>query len=388
MDMSKKPESTKIAVVAVIVVLCLARLFYIDADFPRIYTDGLFCETDEGWYCNGATSKILTGKWSGEGFQSMPVMPVNHVVQYAAMSIFGISIYTARYTAVFFFFVLLVSIYFTNRKMFGGGPALISVIPIACSSFLFAYSRVALIDIEMLAFVSLSFLAASHKKTILSAVAISIAVLTKTSAICFITPLAVMMLMDSKKSAAIGTATAISILCIFFAISYSINPSVFHDFFKANAAGRAGNGFSTVMYNLLRFDAASIILASAVSVWAVRDKWLKVFVLMAFLAVLMIACNTYQPMRYFTLLYIPLSMIMAAGLKNTNFNRSGIVVLMTVITFNIGTVASIMQKRTFHMASEMKRFKCESVSGRMANTVTLWTKTPSVKNGKCVVGNR
>lgn len=379
-------RSIKISLIVAISFFCAWRLFYIDADFPRIYTDGRFIETDEGWYCNGATSKIITGKWAGDGFQSMPIMPVNHIIQYAAMSVFGVSIYTARYTAVFSFFVLLASIYFTNRKMFGSAPALISIVPTACSSFLFVYSRIALIDIEMLAFVSSAFLAASHKKIVLSSVIISIAVLTKTSAICFIAPLAIMLLMDSKKNAVVGMATTISMLGVFFAISYSMCPLAIHDFFKANAASRAGNGFLTVVHNALRFDAASIIIASSVSAWAVKDKWFKVFASIVFFSVAMIACNTYQPMRYFTLLYIPLSMIVAAGIKSTNFNKAGIVILAASVILNIGTIAGIMIGNTFHMASEMKGFKCESVSGRMANTVTLWNKIPSLKNGKCLVG--
>ena len=381
-------NNIKTILIAVISIFCLWRLFYIDADFPRIYTDGGFVETDEGWYCNGATAKILTGKWLGEGFQSMPVMPVNHVAQYGMMSIFGVSIYTARYTAVFFFFVLLISIYFTNRKMFGNGPALVSVVPIACSSFIFAYSRIALIDIEMLAFVSLSFLAASHKKSIVAAVIMAVAILTKTSAVCFVAPLFVMLFMNSRKSAVTGMSVCIAILSIFFVASYSVNTSAFHDFFKANASSRAGNGFSTVMHNALRFDAASIIIASAVSVWAIKDKWIKVFSSMVFFAVAMIACNTYQPMRYFTLLYIPLSMIIAAGVKNMDFKKYAVVVLVASVILNIGTIFGIMNNLTFNMATEIKNFKCESVSGRMANTVTLWTKIPSIKNGKCVVGNR
>lgn len=370
-------------------IFCLWRLFYIDSDFPRTYTDGGFVETDEGWYCNGATAKILTGKWSGDGFQSMPIIPVNHAIQYVTMSVFGISIYTARYTSVFFFFVLLISIYLTNKKMFGGGPALISIIPIACSSFLFAYSRIALIDIEMLAFVSLSFLAASYKKTLLSSVVMAVAILTKTSAICFVAPLSVMLFMHSRKSAAVGMSALIVALSMFFAVSYSVNTSVFHDFLKANASNRAGNGFSTVMYNALRFDAASIIIASAVSVLAIKDKWVKVIASMVFFSAAMIACNTYQPMRYFTLLYIPISMVIAAGIKNVlSVDKAAISVLTAAIVFNVGTVAGIMEARTYNMKNEIDHFKCESVSGRMANTVTLWTKIPSVKNGKCVVGNR
>jgi 4-amino-4-deoxy-L-arabinose transferase-like glycosyltransferase len=381
-------NNIKTILIAVISIFCLWRLFYIDADFPRIYTDGGFVETDEGWYCNWATAKILTGKWLGEGFQSMPVMPVNHVIQYVAMSIFGVSIYTARYTAALFFFALLASIYFTNRKMFGGGPALISIVPIACSSFLFAYSRIALIDIEMLAFVSLSFLAASYKKTVLSSVVMAVAILTKTSAVCFIVPLAIMLFLCDNKKVLYGIIVCVSTPAVFFLISYLMNADAVQGFFKSNASSRAGNGFSTVMHNALRFDAASIIIASAVSVWAIKDKWIKVFSSMVFFAVAMIACNTYQPMRYFTLLYIPLSMIIAAGVKNMDFKKYAVVVLVASVILNIGTIFGIMNNLTFNMANEIKNFKCESVSGRMANTVTLWTKIPSIKNGKCVVGNR
>jgi hypothetical protein len=142
------------------------------------------------------------------------------------------------------------------------------------------------------------------------------------------------------------------------------------------------------MHNALRFDAASIIIASAVSVWAIKDKWIKVFSSMVFFVVAMIACNTYQPMRYFTFLYVPLSMVVAAGVKNMDFKKSAIAILAASIILNIGTIFGVMNNLTFNMATEIKNFKCESVSGRMANTVTLWTKIPSVKNGKCVVGNR
>lgn len=385
-------------VLAVVVLFALIRLINIDADFPRIYTDGRFIETDEGWYCNSATSKILTGKWAGEGFQSMPVMPVNHIVQYVSMSIFGVSILTARYTAVFFFLLLLLSLYLINRKLFGPVPAMVSVVPIACSSFLFAYSRIALVDIEMVSIVSLSVLAASYKKSVVSALLLVVAILTKTSAICFVVPVAVMVYQTDKKSFLKSVAIGAILIATYFSMQVLFNWESVSIFLTSNGSGRIGNGFTALLYNAAKFDAATLMVAATVFPFAIKSGHFKTIIIMMLFSLAMIGFNTYQPMRYFIVLYLPISMMIAAGMEQFNgkiaagvsqFNgkiAASIFVLSGSVLLNIGTISGIILNPSFNMKKSITAIKCDSVKGRMANTVTLWTKIPSLENGRCIVG--
>jgi 4-amino-4-deoxy-L-arabinose transferase-like glycosyltransferase len=364
----------KYIALSILVIFTLSRFINIEADFPKRYTDGGFVLTDEGWYCNGAVSKILTGKWVGDGFQSMPIIPVNHIVQFIAMSIFGVSATVSRSVIALFFVVFIVALYFICIKLYDEKSALIAIVPIATSPVLFAYSRISLLEIEMLAFVLLSILFASYKKLIPSILFMFIALLTKPTAIFAIVPIGYIILKNCGTKKAVVSQGIIIVTYGFYLMAiHDYFPEAFSGFFKANVSGRIELSPLKAIENLSIFDVVLMSLSTTMVPIAVSGKkWLFPVLLFSF-SIIMVAANGYQPNRYFIIMTLPLCMIIAAGLHELKDTKKYVAFILAFsFIINGSIIFRMINKQEYKLKNYCQNVDTKKIQINMINTVTLF----------------
>ncbi len=169
--------------------------------------------TDEGWYGDAAIRHVLFGIWRFPGdFNPAAALPVWPVLELIAFKLFGVSLISARALTLLVFAVTLVALYrliarHTHPRSDHSGPSLaaaLCVFFLCTSPFLFVFERMAILEPLLICITALALLAASHLHpihlhrralfpppsslfpSIVLAIALPAAVLTKTTAICLL----------------------------------------------------------------------------------------------------------------------------------------------------------------------------------------------------------
>jgi 4-amino-4-deoxy-L-arabinose transferase-like glycosyltransferase len=371
--------------IGIIVLFAALRFIDIEADFPQKFIDGGFVLTDEGWYCNGATSKILTGTWVSDAFQSMPVIPVNHILQYINMSVFGVSSATLRYSMCVFFLVFIFIMYLVCKRLYDPLSALVALIPLVTSGYLFAYSRIGLIDIEMLMMISVSILMAVYKRPVLSSVFMIVALLTKTSAMFAIVPIGYLLYkqIDIKK-AIIYISIVIGIYGFYMLSVKSSYPEVFNTFFSSNISGRAKISVYSAVNKIISFDIVLFLsLCVALSGFEIKKNVFNLMLLLFGFA--MISMNGYQPNRYFIVLVPAVCMIIASGMYELKDKRKFIYIITGIcLLFNGVDIYQMFKSRQHTLRNCFKALSNENVKGPISSTAMLYTSKVS-KDKTCYV---
>ncbi len=169
----------------------MLRLVNVDADFPSGITWSGALYTDEGWYANNAIAHLLTGDWYIEGgFNNAINVPVLPLCQYLSFLLLGINLFAARVTIIVFFILLEIVLFLLVRKWESTRCALLVILLLSINYVMFAYSRMALVEIPMLFFAVASIFLTSIKSerygtvfTVLSSLALFVALLTKPTAV-------------------------------------------------------------------------------------------------------------------------------------------------------------------------------------------------------------
>jgi 4-amino-4-deoxy-L-arabinose transferase-like glycosyltransferase len=154
--------------------------------------------TDEGWYANAAMRWYLTGHWFLRGdFNPAVALPVWPLLLTAVFHFTGVSLAADRALALCVFGLNLLLAYFVVRTQAEKRVALLAVTILVTSPFLFAFSRLAILEPPLICFLLLSWLlalrlphASSRAQTLLLAaigLLLCLMVLTKTTAV-FILP--------------------------------------------------------------------------------------------------------------------------------------------------------------------------------------------------------
>jgi len=366
----------------------LLRFINIESDFPDQYIDGGFVMTDEGWYCNGAVSKIVTGKWVGYGFKNMLVIPTNHIIQFVAMSIFGVSATTSRSVIAFMFILFIIALFLICKNIYGYYPAVIALIPVVTSPWLFAYSRISLLEIEVLAFVSWAIAALIYKKRALAILLMIIALLTKPTAAFAIIPL--IYLSSQQESIKTSIIIFISIFlgyAFYLIIVYLYDPMTIKDFFFYNIEERVNISFLHVFEKMVYLD--FVLFTSAIIVFPMITPIKKsIFPIMLFIMILIpIIFNGYQPNRYFLFFALPLCLIVAAGISGTkNPNRHIMVIITLALFINSPAIYSIMTDARYSMKNFCELFRNkDNITGTMANTISLFSGIKSSDTSNCFI---
>ena len=154
--------------------------------------------TDEGWYGNAAMRWYLTGHWFLRGdFNPAVALPIWPLLLAAVFHFTGVSLAADRALALCVFGLNLLLAYSVVRTQAAKWVALLAVTILITSPFLFAFSRLAILEPPLVCFLLLSWLlalrlprASSRAQTLLLAaigLLLCLMVLTKTTAI-FILP--------------------------------------------------------------------------------------------------------------------------------------------------------------------------------------------------------
>jgi len=190
--------SSKRWVYAVWVVLiggfAVLHALHLRADFPNhtIWVSDWAKFTDEGWYGNAAIRAHLFGNWYLPGdFNPAPAVPVWPFLEWVLFCFTGVSIQAARGLAVAFFFVNLLLSYLLLRTSGSRWMALLALTLIATSPFLYAFSRLAILEPILITFtlaaLNLAVRLPTMRRPLLISVAIglifTVMMLTKTTAV-------------------------------------------------------------------------------------------------------------------------------------------------------------------------------------------------------------
>lgn len=177
-----------------IVVFAAAHFVHLSADFPNHspWIADWAKYTDEGWYGNAAVRAHLLGHWRIPGdFNPGPALPVWPSLEWLLFFATGVSISAVRALAVSFFCFDVALAYLLVRAHAPRWAALLAVTLAVTSPFLYAFSRLAILEPALIAFtlaalnlaVRLPHLRRPVPAAALVGLLCTIAVLTKTSAV-------------------------------------------------------------------------------------------------------------------------------------------------------------------------------------------------------------
>ncbi len=332
-------KRARIPVIFIILFLVVLRFFHLDADFPHNYTQYGVLYTDEGAYLNAATAHVLTGHWYVEGdFNTAVNLPIFPLFQLLSFKAFGLSLTSARLTVLFFFILLLIALYSLVKAYSNVTVALLSLLLISVNFNVFAFSRLAIMEIPMTFFVILSFLLASNRSIkrqgifiILSGLVFVVAVLTKTSAI-FALPILIYIIFKKQKPipdkvtycALLCSVVAAGFIVYYFILvkPYLLDYQFYH---TTNLYTRTHTGPLLLARGIAKAafygKHMGIIIYAAGMVYSVfffftvkefrRHSLIWISLLWISVYMVMIGSQSYSPPRYYTPLVIPLSISVA-----------------------------------------------------------------------------
>src|ERR1700676_5174836 len=138
-----------------IVAFAVAHLLHLRADFPNYspWSSDWAKYTDEGWYGNAAIRAHLFGHWYMTGdFNPAPAVPVWPFLEWVLFGFTGVSVAAARALAVCFFFGGLGLASLLLRVRLPRWGALLGVTLAVTSPFLYSFSRLAILEPMLMAF--------------------------------------------------------------------------------------------------------------------------------------------------------------------------------------------------------------------------------------------
>ena len=166
------------------------RFVYLEADFPYQINWSGDLYTDEGWYSNNAIAHELTGGWIVEGdFNPIVSLPVFPLLQAGAFNLLGFGLTTARITEVVFSILVCLLSYRLVTRMADGLSGLATLFLLSTNFTVFAFSRLAILELPMTALTLVSLLLAVSTRgpralnLALASLAFCLATLTKTTAL-------------------------------------------------------------------------------------------------------------------------------------------------------------------------------------------------------------
>ncbi len=193
---------TRVLMIAWIAAICLLygiHLLHLRADFPNFSPWMDYSKyTDEGWYGSAAVRHFLTGSWRLPGdFNPAAALPVWPVLEGIVFHFTGVGLVAARVLVLLVFAGNLLLIYALLRTQQKPWVALLGVTIAVSSAFLYAFSRLAILEPLLIFWMLLSWLLALRLSKISSecvrcslliaiGLVICLQILTKTTAIFLI----------------------------------------------------------------------------------------------------------------------------------------------------------------------------------------------------------
>jgi 4-amino-4-deoxy-L-arabinose transferase-like glycosyltransferase len=143
-----------------IVALVGLHFVHLSADFPNFSPWMDYSKyTDEGWYANAAIRQTLFGHWRIPGdFNPGVALPVWPLLLRGVFAVSGVSLLAARMFSLTIFSANLLTSYFLLRRFASRPVALTGVTVLAGSAYLWAFSRLAILEPVVVLFLLLSWL--------------------------------------------------------------------------------------------------------------------------------------------------------------------------------------------------------------------------------------
>jgi 4-amino-4-deoxy-L-arabinose transferase-like glycosyltransferase len=179
--------------ISVILIAGCLRLVHLGADFPGGLNWSSDLYTDEGWYSGNAVAWALTGHWYIPGdFNSIITLPFFQWIQMGFFGLLGVSLVSARISVAFFSILALILAFLVARRYGGDLAGWITLGLLSTDYAFFAYSRIALLEVPLVA-LSLGSIWLAGAPNLpawlglgLGSLLLAAAVLTKTSALPFL----------------------------------------------------------------------------------------------------------------------------------------------------------------------------------------------------------
>ncbi len=370
--------------------LALLRFVHLEADFPVQLTSSEAPYTDEGWYTNAAVRHHQRGVWHLEGdVNEATVMPLFHVVQRLGFAAFGRSFASARLVAVLCWLALMVLAWRLVHRESDLAGALCALV-LAAQFHLFAYSRVALVELPMLLpyLGGLLWMHESRDRSCernafrigaVAGAATAIAALLKFSAVFFgpAMLLAAVALPETRRGrgrALLGYVVGATLAPAYWLVQASLHPEDVRHFFDTLFGGQQHSRRASVartaytaLRDLARIDLAVALAAAiaglhALRAWRPADTWaffarLDVQLLgFAALSWLLPAITLYQPTRYLMppLVFLVVAASLGVGVAlDRSRTLAGVLATLLVVSALLGIAGTVTELR--HADSSLLR---------------------------------
>jgi hypothetical protein len=404
----------------VICVFSCLRLYDITADFPPGITQSGSLYTDEGVHSTAATSHVIHGDWYTLSAHNMTVnMPMGQIITGFVWKLFGMSISAARYTLAVCGIVLIGLAYPLLRRFMPRQSVIYVVAFLSTSPFLFAYSRIALMDLMMTVFAVLALVIGSSRwqvrrelVIVVATVILWVASLVKSSGVFAVPLLAfVVGLHESNLKKrflwAVECAVVFGMLYgVYNLIIWRLYPLDCAYNFELLVGCRIPIGYDTYLLNpitivrfIYRLDAIAVITTLALMIFlAVRSAAFRldtaVHISLIWIAsfVMLKMATIYHPPRFYVPLLIPMFVLLVRSVDHLaemyphRITRAlKVVFLAGLIAFNSVTIISSMNNRK-HSFIEMihgieKAISDTGVKPSETTLISVFAHTVSMETG-------
>jgi hypothetical protein len=387
------------------------------ADFPPGLTTSRALYTDEGWYSFNAASRSTGGGWYTPGeLNTIVNLPVGPLLQRGVFELLGVSLPTARGLVAATSLLLILSAFFLAQRTAPVGAAMGAAVLLSVNFFLFAYSRLAILDL-MAATLCIVALAVAVRwpgrdvsAAIAAAIVLGIAALTKTTACCALPPLAYLCATRSRslrcRIALGGLAVGVYVVVVaLYDVSARSQFPVDFRYFEAIAFGFATatgpidlvRNAATAVFRMFQNQPLTCLAAALLSAAAApspsfrKNVLVRACLLWVAGFITMLSLVSYQPSRYFTLIVVPVVMLAAvAAAESPRVPKRGFANLLaptlvvTILVVN-GTSILVYLARPVFSFESMSREVADIVRnddgvllGDMSPTISLSTGVPAL----------
>jgi len=398
------------------------RFIHLEADFPPGINWSGDLYTDEGWYSNNAIARQLTGQWTVEGdFNPIVTLPVFNVTQAAAFSVLGLSLTTARITEVIFSILVCVFAYLLVARLGGPLPGLVTLLLLSTNFTLFAFSRLAILDLPMTAFTLMSFLLATSRRwtwtvnVSVASFAFCLAALTKTTALFGLPSLVYLIwtsqptLRKGQLAACVCLASIALLLGAYYVAASAVFPEAISMFVSTEflprlewtlpavvkALARAvwnGTVLDRIVYPLTLLSLPLFLVGSQ---RVQKNRLAVAFSIGLLISFIALGVRGYLPPRYYLPLIVPvvslfgiMSVDAFRKLRPSRWSYAPAVLAVGIAAVHLLNIARYLSSPEFtfvEMAGDVKeRIDSDKgdnlLIGNMANSITLTTGIPSINS--------
>jgi 4-amino-4-deoxy-L-arabinose transferase-like glycosyltransferase len=406
-----------------VTILALLRLVQLSADPPLNITTSGVLYTDEGQYSRNAVHWVLTGQWYTPGdFNPAIIYPVATAIQMLAFRLLGLSTASARAVTVLFSWLTLLLTYRICRYYVSTTSSLVAVLLLAASYRFFAFSRLALLDIPMIAFAlsSLALAIGSARRRssagmALSATAFMCCWLTKFGVYLFpVIVYAILIESRARRHATVQVAAWLGVSLALFATYYLLLVSPYYDDYRyvmQAVFGRVRPGVLeavrnsvAAVYHALLADPvlATAVLGSVALLLFSNPSFrasplLRIAALWTLCRILSLGTTSYQPPRYFLPIHVPLAMATACIVQYVRWPQDGwtgrpffALLVLVALVLNTHAIVSYMTDPRVTFSAMCADIEQRVVArpgqpgpvlmGNLADSISLATGIPAVND--------